>query len=74
MKRSDAIYKLSEKLQKQNALVDGYKKGSINLKCLCDNLSIIIMNEIETIGMLPPIEPEHENDYTYPNIPDWERE
>jgi hypothetical protein len=55
MKRSDAILSLSEKLQKSQNLLDGYKKGSINLKCLCDNLATRIMNYCENeIGMYPP--------------------
>jgi hypothetical protein len=55
MKRSEAILSLSEKIQKSQNLLDGYKNGSITLKCLCDNLATravdYCVNEIE---MLPP--------------------
>jgi hypothetical protein len=55
MKRSDAILSLSEKLQKSQNLLDGYKNGSIDLKCLCDNLATRAVdycdNELE---MFPP--------------------
>jgi len=57
MKKSDAILSLSKKLQKSQNLLDGYKKGSINLKCLCDNLATRVMNYCENeIGMLPPFD------------------
>ena len=55
VKKSEAIYALSLKLQKQEALFKGYGKGSINLKCLCDNLSSMILTCVEDeIGMSPP--------------------
>ena len=56
MKREDAILKISEKLQKQEALLQGYVKGSISLKCLCDNLSTLALDQAEyEIGMSPPM-------------------
>jgi len=55
MKRSEAILSLSEKLQKSQNLLDGYKNGSIDLKCLCDNLATRAVDYcISEIGMLPP--------------------
>lgn len=55
MKRSEAILSLSEKLQKSQNLLDGYKNGSINLKCLCDNLATRAVDYCELkLGMLPP--------------------
>jgi hypothetical protein len=55
MKRSEAILSLSEKLQKSQNLLDGYKKGSINLKCLCDNLATRAVDYCErSLRMLPP--------------------
>jgi hypothetical protein len=61
MKRSEAILSLSEKLQKSQNLLDGYKNGSITLKCLCDNLATRAMDYCEhKLGMLPPFE-----DWTY---------
>ena len=47
MKKSEAILSISEKLQKSQNLYDGYKKGSINLKCLCDNLAIRVLQHCE---------------------------
>jgi hypothetical protein len=55
MKRSEAILSISDKLQKSQNLLDGYKNASINLKCLCDNLAIRILNHCEEeISMYPP--------------------
>lgn len=55
MKKSEAILSLSEKLQKSQNLLDGYKKGSITLKCLCDNLATRAVDYCDKeIGMLPP--------------------
>ena len=55
MKKSEAILSLSEKLQKSQNLLDGYKKGSITLKCLCDNLATRAVDYCEKeLGMLPP--------------------
>jgi hypothetical protein len=55
MKRSDAIISLSEKLQKSQNLLDGYKNGSITLKCLCDNLATRAVDYCErSLRMLPP--------------------
>ena len=55
MKKSEAILSLSEKLQKSQNLLDGYKNGSIDLKCLCDNLATRAVDYCEKdIGMLPP--------------------
>ena len=55
MKKSEAILSLSEKLQKSQNLLDGYKNGSITLKCLCDNLATRAVDYCENeIGMLPP--------------------
>ena len=56
MKRSDAILSLSEKLQKSQNLLDGYKNGSIALKCLCDNLATRAIDHCDNkIKMLPPL-------------------
>jgi hypothetical protein len=61
MKRSEAILSLSEKLQKSQNLLDGYKNGSITLKCLCDNLATRAVDHCEfKLGMLPPF-----NDWLY---------
>jgi len=54
MKKSEAILRISKKLQKQTALLKGYSRGVINLKCLCDNLATYVINDIEKAGMLPP--------------------
>lgn len=55
MKRSEAILSLSEKLQKSQNLLDGYKKGSITLKCLCDNLATRAVDYcVGSLRMLPP--------------------
>lgn len=54
MKRSEMGSKLSLKLQKSENLFKGYSKGSIDLKCLCDNLQERILNFLESEGMLPP--------------------
>jgi len=55
MKRSDAILSLSGKLQKSQNLLDGYKKGSITLKCLCDNLATRAVDYcVNELGMFPP--------------------
>jgi hypothetical protein len=55
MKRSEVILSLSEKLQKSQNLLDGYKNGSIDLKCLCDNLAKRAVDYCEKeLGMLPP--------------------
>ena len=55
MKRREAILSLSEKLQKSQNLLDGYKNGSINLKCLCDNLATRAVDYCANeLGMLPP--------------------
>ncbi len=55
MKRSEAILSLSEKLQKSQNLLDGYKNGSIDLKCLCDNLATRAVDYcINQLEMLPP--------------------
>jgi len=60
MKRSEAILSLSEKLQKNQNLLDGYKNGSITLKCLCDNLATIAVNYCENgLKMLPPKNPQY---------------
>lgn len=62
MKESDAILRISKKLQKQEHMYKGYAKGSISLKCLCDNLALRVMKEIDDIGMLPPEEHVREID------------
>ena len=55
MKKSEAILSLSEKLQKSKNLLDGYKNGSIDLKCLCDNLATRAVDYcVESLRMLPP--------------------
>jgi hypothetical protein len=55
MKRSEAILSLSEKLQKSQNLLDGYKNGSITLKCLCDNLATRAVDYCTGgLRMLPP--------------------
>lgn len=55
MKRTEAETLISEKLQKQEALLKGYANGSIGLKCLCDNLAIMLLYFSEKeLGMLPP--------------------
>lgn len=53
MKRSEAVLRISTKLQKQLHLM----KSQImldNPKMLCDNLALRVMSEIEELGMLPP--------------------
>ena len=57
MKRSEAILKISEKLQKQIHLINSDIQRN-NPKMLCDNLALRIMSEIENIGMLPPAKKE----------------
>jgi hypothetical protein len=55
MKRSEAILSLSEKLQKSQNLLDGYKNGSIDLKCLCDNLATRAVDYcVYDLKMSPP--------------------
>jgi hypothetical protein len=55
MKKSEAILSLSEKLQKSQNLLDGYKNGSIDLKCLCDNLATRAVDYcVGSLRMLPP--------------------
>lgn len=55
MKKSEAILSLSEKLQKSQSLLDGYKNGSITLKCLCDNLATRAVDYcVGSLRMLPP--------------------
>lgn len=55
MKRSEAILLLSEKIQKSQNLLDGYKNGSIDLKCLCDNLATRAVDYlVGSLRMLPP--------------------
>lgn len=55
MKKSDAILLLSEKIQKSQNLLDGYKNGSIEFKCLCDNLALRVLDYCEfQLRMLPP--------------------
>lgn len=54
MKRSEFLLKLSANMQKHKSLIDGYAKGSIPLKCLCDNLAIYLIDEIKNAGLLPP--------------------
>lgn len=57
MKRSEAILRISGNMQKHENILRGYAKGSITLKCACDNLSIYILDELKKMGMLPP--PDH---------------
>jgi len=54
MKRSEAILRISEKLQKQIHLINSQTQRD-NPKMLCDNLALIVMTEIENIKMLPPM-------------------
>jgi hypothetical protein len=55
MKKSEAILSLSKKLQKSQNLLDGYKNGSIDLKCLCDNLATRAVDYCTGgLRMLPP--------------------
>ena len=55
MKRSEAILSLSEKLQKSQNLLEGYKNGSVTLKCLCDNLATRAVDYcVNDIEMSPP--------------------
>ena len=55
MKRSEATLSLSDKLQKSQNLLDGYRNGSIDLKCLCDNLATRAVDYcVNELGMLPP--------------------
>jgi len=55
VKKSEAVLALSEKLQRSQNLFDGYKNGSISLKCLCDNLADrAIRFSIEKVCMMPP--------------------
>lgn len=70
MKRSEAILKISENLQKHENMFKGYAKGSIDLKCTCDNLATYLMKELEKMGMLPPktLVEIPEREYTIPNL------
>lgn len=54
MKRSELGDLINEKLRNSENLFKGYAKGSISLKCLCDNLEYRMLNIIEKAGMLPP--------------------
>lgn len=55
MKRSDAIHEISFKLSKSENLFKGYANGSIDLKCLTDNLALRVMTVVEEIiEMSPP--------------------
>jgi hypothetical protein len=63
MKKSKAILSLSEKLQKSQNLLDGYKNGSIRLKHLCDNLATRAVDYCENeLKMLPPFVDQYESD------------
>jgi hypothetical protein len=82
MKRSEAILSLSEKLQKSQNLLDGYKNGSITLKCLCDNLATRAIDYCDKeISMLPPkaciersVRVGDEERTAYHNTHEWEPE
>lgn len=50
MKKSDAILKISAKLQKQMHLINSELMRD-NPKMLCDNLATRVMTEVEEIGM-----------------------
>jgi hypothetical protein len=55
VKKSQAILSISEKLQKNKNLLDGYKNGSLGLKALCDNLATIVLDHaVVNIDMSPP--------------------
>jgi len=54
MKRSEMEYFISRKLRKQEHLFQGWKNGSIDFRCLVDNLSGRILTEIESTGVRPP--------------------
>ena len=51
MKRDDMVLQLSAKLQKN---IHRMKSQTHTPKILCDNLALIVLNEIERTGMLPP--------------------
>lgn len=52
MKKSEMVLILSNKLQKQIHFINSMVKHP---KCLCDNLAIMVLNEIERNGMKPPV-------------------
>ena len=75
MKRSSAEFILSMKLQKQEALFKGYANGSINLKCLCDNLSSrALTSVVDDIKMLPPTTNYDHRLESYFDMNEWESE
>lgn len=77
MKRSEMIQIISRNLQKHENMFNGYKNGSIPLKCVSDNLASYILKEIEKVGMLPPgIETDiwNRQDNNYYIINEWEFE
>lgn len=53
MKRSEAIYKISQKLQKSIHMMKSQKQLD-NPKMLCDNLALRVLLEIESFGMKAP--------------------
>ena len=69
MKRSEAVLKISDKLQKQMHMINSEKTRN-NPKMLCDNLALRIMTEIEQMGMLPPNQYASTNEFRF----EWEDE
>jgi hypothetical protein len=82
MKKSEAIIKLSNKLQLSKNLLDGYKNGNLDLKCLCDNLAIRAIDYSQNeLNMLPPkacvevsVRVGDEERTAYLNTHEWESE
>lgn len=53
MTRSEMEISISRKLQKQKHLFVGYNNGSIDFRCLCDNLAGRVLTAVEEEGMVP---------------------
>lgn len=47
MFREELIIRISDKLKKQEHMYRGYTKGSLDLRMLCDNLSLRVIREFE---------------------------
>lgn len=62
MKKSEMILKLSANLQKHENMLLGYAKGSITLKCTCDNLAIYLLKELDEYVWDPEDNPYQEED------------
>jgi len=63
MKRSEAVQRISKKLQKQMHMINSEIQRN-SPKMLCDNLALRVLTEIEEMGMLPPKSKTKVNHYT----------